>query len=295
MTWNDPAMDARKNPEYLRSLAQAVEDFHDALDQFLELHVRNDSQGGLGAALALGSAPAVFARNDADLAEIARRRSKVSRAAGRAADAVPLTRLMMVVQGWGEVNPILNWETITRPKPLLEAPDVLGVCDQAVGTLEGMILRVAAERPPSVGTEAMHPTVWNAASALWRDGHFREAVAASAEAVVAMVKIMTQRNDIAATSLWQDVFSEQPPRPGKSRLRWTGKDMQTMNAGLRLFAPGVQMTIRNPVAHGAGQLDEQTALEQLATLSLLARWVEACELVTADGELPSTGTASDGG
>jgi Protein of unknown function (Hypoth_ymh). len=52
-----------------------------------------------------------------------------------------------------------------------------------------------------------------------------------------------------------------------------------MNAGLRFFAPGVQMTIRNTAAHSIGELDEQTALEQLSTLSLLARWVDECDLV----------------
>ena len=54
-----------------------------------------------------------------------------------------------------------------------------------------------------------------------------------------------------------------------------------MNGGLRFYAPGVQMTIRNSVAHGAGQLDEQAAVERLAALSLLARWVDECDLVEA--------------
>ena len=35
------------------------------------------------------------------------------------------------------------------------------------------------------------------------------------------------------------------------------------------------MGIRNPLAHGKADLNEQEALEQLAALSVLARWVEA--------------------
>lgn len=54
-----------------------------------------------------------------------------------------------------------------------------------------------------------------------------------------------------------------------------------MNSGLLAFAPGVQMTIRNSAAHGLGELDEQSALERLATLSLLARWVDECDLAKA--------------
>ncbi|WP_199434814.1 TIGR02391 family protein [Qaidamihabitans albus] len=155
-----------------------------------------------------------------------------------------------------------------------------------------MILQAEAERPPSVGAEAMHPAVWGAASRLWRDGHFREAVAGAAEAVVLMVKIRTKRNDVSETSLWQQTFSDKEPQPGQPRLRWPGdphdRDVSTMNSGLRSFAPGVQMTIRNSAAHGVGELDDQSALERLATLSLLARWVDECDLVEAP-ELPSAG------
>jgi len=51
-----------------------------------------------------------------------------------------------------------------------------------------------------------------------------------------------------------------------------------MNDSLRQFAPGVQMTIRNSAAHGSEELSQQEALERLATLSLLARWVDGCRM-----------------
>jgi hypothetical protein len=131
----------------------------------------------------------------------------------------------------------------------------------------------------------MHPTVWGAAMRLWRDGHYREAVAAAAEAVILQVKARTRRNDVAEAALWQETFSDRDPVPGKPRLRWPGdptdRDVATMNAGLRFFAPGVQLTVRNPATHGAGELDEQAAVERLSTLSLLARWVDECDLVEA--------------
>jgi hypothetical protein len=98
-----------------------------------------------------------------------------------------------------------------------------------------------------------------------------------------MVKTRTRRNDIAEAALWQQVFSDREPQPGQPRLRWPGdpndRNVSSMNAGLRSFAPGVQMTIRNSAAHGLGELGEQAALERLSALSLLARWVDECELV----------------
>ena len=37
-------------------------------------------------------------------------------------------------------------------------------------------------------------------------------------------------------------------------------------------------------AHGTGELPEQEALEYLAALSVLARWVDACDRVPADSQ-----------
>lgn len=277
-------MEASKNPEYLRLVVVAVEEFRAALVEFLELHVLNEGQGGLGG-LARGIAPAVFPREGVDQGKIEQLHVKVSRLAGRAAAAVPLTGILIRVQGVGVVDPITAWQTIARPKPLLEAADVLGACDQALGRLDGLILRAEAERPPTVGAEAMHPLVWGAAARLWRDGYFRAAVAGASESVVAMLKSRTKRNDVSATSLWRETFSDRAPQVGKPRLRWPGdpadQDVITMTSGLLSFAPGVQMTVRNSAAHGLGELDEQVALERLATLSLLARWVDECDLIEA--------------
>lgn len=89
------------------------------------------------------------------------------------------------------------------------------------------------------------------------------------------VKSTTGRNDIAETALWQQTFSDRSAVPGQPRLRWPGdpdnRDVKNMNEGLRQFAPGVQMTIRNPAAHSLDEFSEQEALERLAVLNLLAR------------------------
>ena len=63
------------------------------------------------------------------------------------------------------------------------------------------------------------------------------------------------------------------PRPGLQRTRvrcisgWVG-------------AQG----IRNPQAHPSDDITEQEALEQLAALSVLARWVDECDVDHADGD-----------
>lgn len=75
---------------------------------------------------------------------------------------------------------------------------------------------------------------------------------------------------------------------GKSRLRWPGdqanQDVKTTQDGLRQFAPGANMVIRNPATHDDEPLLEQSALERLATLSVLAHFVDQCEVDSAAGE-----------
>jgi hypothetical protein len=160
---------------------------------------------------------------------------------------------------------------------------VLGACDMILGRLEAMLLKAEAEAPPTIGAAAMHPLVWSTARRLWNDGHFGAAVTRACEALIARVKTETGRNDVSETSLWQETFSAKAPEPNKPRLRWPGnptdRTVATMNEGLRAYAPGVQLLIRNPSAHGIDEMPQQEALERLAALSLLARWLDHCELV----------------
>jgi len=275
-----PYMDASRNPEYLKSLAEAVQDFRDALEDLLLLYVP------FGLHVARGIAPPVVPREDASEEEIAKRRSRVARAAGRATEAAGLTNTYIMVAGTGSIDPIAAWSTVTEPKPLLEPDNVLGACDSILGRLDSKIRRAEAEAPPTIGAASMHPLVWGAARALWVDGHFRQAIAAASEALIAQVKARTSRYDVAETSLWQQAFSDKTPESGRPRLRWPGnpvsnQDVKNMNDGLRLFAPGVQMLIRNPATHSVDEMREQDALERLSTLSLLARWVETCQLQDA--------------
>lgn len=274
-------MEAKKNPQYLRGVADSVVEFKEAFQHFMTLHVFNDS-------FSRGIAPAVFVREGSNAAEIEGAREAVDLAAGRSTAATGLTNCFIGVQGVGAVDPIAAWHTVTKPKPVLEPDDILSACVQMIGRLDDLIKKAEAEAPPTIGAEAMHPIIWGAARRLWLDKHFRQAVSAAAESLIAQVKARTGRNDVSETALWQETFSNDAPRAGKPRLRWPGdpkdQNVKSMNDGLRQFSPGVQMTIRNPAAHGTVEMSEQEALERLATLSLLAGWVEQCEVSSVSEE-----------
>jgi hypothetical protein len=77
-------------------------------------------------------------------------------------------------------------------------------------------------------------------------------------------------------------FSDKPPEQGKPRLRCPGDQqsmtVRSMQQGALLMAQGCFQAIRNPAHHLTGDWNPVTAAEQLATLSVVARWVRHWDL-----------------
>lgn len=282
-------MEAKRDPAELRRTGAAVVEFRSAFEGFLDLHEVNTT-------IARGLAPAAFPVAGVEPKVLRRARSRIDEAAGYASRGPALTNTYFRVQGIPEaIDPIAAWATITLPKPALEPDDILTACGQMISRLEMMAreadaLRESAQADAGAGVtiavlRELHPRVWGAAERLWADGYTREAIAASASAVVADLKRRTGRNDVSETSLWKETLSGDDPKPGRPRLRWPGdpadQSVKTMSDGLRNFAAGVQLTIRNPAVHAGLEMTEQDGLERLAALSLLARWIDRCEIVGA--------------
>jgi uncharacterized protein (TIGR02391 family) len=129
--------------------------------------------------------------------------------------------------------------------------------------------------------QQLHPKIWVAAFAQWAAGHRHEAVFASAKAIDSMLKAKLNRRDISGVQLIQEAFSTNAPSDGKPRLRFSEIDdaqtRQSITQGAPSFGVGCFQAIRNPVGHPPNdehELTQQEALERLASLSLLARWIE---------------------
>ena len=124
--------------------------------------------------------------------------------------------------------------------------------------------------------------------AQWSTGHRHEAVLAAAKAVNSLLETKVGRRDVSETDLVKQSFSDKTPEPGKPRLRFTGysneQTAKSMRQGVMDFGAGCFAAIRNPIGHLPNdevELDEQTALERLAALSLLARWIDEAEVTRA--------------
>jgi hypothetical protein len=136
---------------------------------------------------------------------------------------------------------------------------------------------------PVMTADGLHPIIWEAASRRWESSHYSDAVQRAATALSGLVKNLTGRYELGDVDLMAQAFSASPPQAGKPRLRWPGNDsdltVKAMRGGILSLAQGVFSAIRNPATHSTEELPEQEALEQLATLSMLARWIDQCEVV----------------
>lgn len=139
---------------------------------------------------------------------------------------------------------------------------------------------------PELSAAKLHPWVWDGASSLWHSGHYREAVESAIRKLNAETQNKLGRRDVSETDLFNQAFSEHPPATDKPRLHRMKNDGSTtfksVQRGARTFAEGVFAGIRNPLVHEADQeMPEQEALEYLAALSVLARWVDQSLLEVA--------------
>ena len=167
---------------------------------------------------------------------------------------------------------------------VLAVNQLIGILDQ-----QDDYERILGPAGPTLAANRLHPWVWEAAASLWDGGHYDSAVHAAYKAVERQTQVSISRLDLDGKALYGQAFSVKDPKPGEQRLRfpdinrteepkrWTSAHEGAQNLGM-----GCAQGIRNPQAHPSPDLTEQEALEQLAALSVLARWVDECEAVSVD-------------
>lgn len=144
------------------------------------------------------------------------------------------------------------------------------------------------ENAPALSAAELHEWVWSGAKSLWQSCHYREAVEGAIKKLNAETQNKVGRRDVSETDLFNQAFTADPAKPGKARLRRMPPDAsdtyKSVQRGARAFAEGVFAGIRNPLSHEADQeLSQQEALEYLAALSVLARWVDGSDIERSEG------------
>lgn len=274
-------------PQQLRRLQRSLGAFISAFDRMMEVHVEADAF-----APGQGYLPTAWASENADPAEVRRRVHELSRLAGECEGASSVGGILMKVQGVGVVDPITNWSLVLQPKAFLRPSEIRRMAIQAQGRISALIAAAEEDAPdlPSLGPASLHPLIWDAAAPLWTMHQLRRAVQAGADALMDQIAEFGQRRDMQEKSRWEQLFSTNPPEVGRPRLRWPGDPndltVKSVQQGLIQLGAGLQMVVRNPATHARERLTEQEAFEQLAALSMMARFMDACELLEAPPPAP---------
>jgi uncharacterized protein (TIGR02391 family) len=142
------------------------------------------------------------------------------------------------------------------------------------------------DNAPTLNAGHLHPWVWEGARSMWQSGHFRQAVVDAAKRINAEAQNKLGTRALSETDLTNQAFSDDPPKPDRPRLRLPedddGKTARSVRRGIRAYAEGCFAAIRNPAAHDDLQeMPQDEALEQLAALSVLARWIERAEVLAS--------------
>lgn len=148
---------------------------------------------------------------------------------------------------------------------------------QGIALLRGALLEVDAHDAsgPAIDVAGLHPWFASAAATLLASGAHRTAVEEAARAVEVHLRGELGAPGGTLYSLVTEAFS---PNAGRIRLRLDefeegSESWNNAHLGALQFGQGRAMRIRNLLAHGR-EPGEAEALESLAALSLLARWID---------------------
>ena len=159
---------------------------------------------------------------------------------------------------------------------------------KTIRILEGLVARLerrirggdyeqAIDPVPRLEGLKLHPRIAAIAAALYKGGHYRNAVLDAYLAVETFVKEKSQCRDISGVDLMRRVFSRKTPILAFN----DGLNESQLNEqeGLMHLFEGVALALRNPRAHSLVSDTADEALEYLNLLSLLANRVEKAKKV----------------
>jgi Protein of unknown function (Hypoth_ymh) len=171
---------------------------------------------------------------------------------------------------------------------LWEWSDARDATHQLRGAIEQheRIDRILQPVGPTLAAAGLHAWVWQPVVTLWDDGHYLSALQMAATSVCGQLQAKLGRPDLADSDLVTQAFTCEPPKPGSPRLRFTeheegSRAFTSAHEGAMFFGRGCVMGIRNVSVHDIEGREEQVALEQLAALSVLARWIDDAAVVEA--------------
>lgn len=122
----------------------------------------------------------------------------------------------------------------------------------------------------------LHPEIARAASGLYHDGHYANAIEDAVKALNALVRLRS-RIELDGVALMQTAFSpKNPVLRFNDMIDQSDRDEQQ---GFMMMFAGAVAGLRNPRAHKLIKDDPERALEFIAFVSLLAKLLDGATRV----------------
>ena len=206
-------------------------------------------------------------------------RSKTANSDSEVASAAPIVEQILdrVIPNWRRDVPLRDSNRWTRhPEATQRAMTLL--------EREAELRERLGDRAPIIDASQLHSWVWDGARSMWQSGHYSQGVVDALKKVNAEAQNKSGRHDIGESDLFKQLFTIDSPKPGAPRLRLMPDDgsatFKNVHRGAWALAEGLFAGVRNVLSHTVleSEKDEQRAVEQLAAVSVLARWVDEAQL-----------------
>jgi|UPI00039A5A55 uncharacterized protein (TIGR02391 family) len=161
-------------------------------------------------------------------------------------------------------------------------PAIKSAVNKAISNIETAI-EITKERLGDSGEDAaakavrayagldLHPEIARAASKLYQDGHYANAVESAVKRLNSLVRMRSDL-ELDGTSLMEKAFS--PSNPVLKFNELVDQSNRDEQKGFMMMFSGAVSGLRNPRAHGFIKDDPERALEFIAFVSLLAKLLE---------------------
>lgn len=120
----------------------------------------------------------------------------------------------------------------------------------------------------------LHPKIARACSALYRDGHYAEAIEKAVKVLNKQVRLMSEI-ELDGSKLMEQAFGGKTPKLRFNEL--AGDSDRDEQIGYMMLFKGAVSGLRNPRAHRLMEDDPERALEFIAFVSLLAKLLDEAE------------------
>lgn len=156
---------------------------------------------------------------------------------------------------------------------------VVRQCDRLIGIIENdsRLRQIIGSHEPFLSSSGLATDVTEAAASYWGDRHYTEAVR---QAYLKLERKAQQKlgTEVDGSNLWEQCFAKAGGLK-ISGIKGNSKTKDSVQQGVQRLAQSASLLIRNPISHTLTEengMSKEEALEYLAILSCLSRWLDKC-------------------